>query len=242
MKIGCCGFSGSIESYAELFNTVEVQNTFYQPPLPRTLQRWRDSVPKDFEFTLKAWQLITHESNSPTYRRLKRELTEKEAADAGAFRWTPIVRQAWDTTVECAQALSAKRILFQCPASFKPTPDNVRRMRNFFRKLERGEFKLYWEPRGKAWTDDPSLCKSLCDELNLFHAVDPFVSETQTPRHAYFRLHGKTGWRYVYSNEELQQLRAISEKIGKSSYVFFNNITMRKDAAAFKSILSGLNS
>ncbi|KGN41169.1 hypothetical protein N801_08795 [Knoellia aerolata DSM 18566] len=27
-------------------------------------------VPADFEFTMKAWQVITHESNSPTYRRM----------------------------------------------------------------------------------------------------------------------------------------------------------------------------
>jgi uncharacterized protein YecE (DUF72 family) len=66
LRIGCCGFPLSLSRYAKIFRVVEVQQTFYQPPLTRTLERGRARVPSEFEFTLKAWQLITHEATSPT--------------------------------------------------------------------------------------------------------------------------------------------------------------------------------
>src|SRR5439155_12277308 len=76
--------------YAALFRIVEVQQTFYQPPRIATLE---------------AWQLITHEATSATYRRLKRELQPSERPQCGAFRLTPIVREAWETTRAAAAAL-----------------------------------------------------------------------------------------------------------------------------------------
>src|SRR5215211_4148447 len=121
VKVGCCGFRMAMAEYVAHFQVVEVQQTFYQPPQVQTLERWRAEAPKDFEFTLKAWMLITHEARSPTYRRLKRELTEEEREQCGSFRPTPMVREAWDVTLACARALKARRVLFQCPASFRPT-------------------------------------------------------------------------------------------------------------------------
>ena len=50
----------SVREYFETFPLVEVQQTFYEPPAPRTLLRWREQAPDSFEFTMKAWQLITH--------------------------------------------------------------------------------------------------------------------------------------------------------------------------------------
>jgi uncharacterized protein YecE (DUF72 family) len=64
IKIGTCGFRATKEEYARQLRAVEVQHTFYQPPQIKTLERWRTSVPDDFEFALKAWQLITHAAKS----------------------------------------------------------------------------------------------------------------------------------------------------------------------------------
>ncbi|MCA1590517.1 MAG: DUF72 domain-containing protein, partial [Acidobacteria bacterium] len=87
LRIGNCGFGRTKKNdYAEGLNAVEIQHTFYNPPQIKTLEKWRREMPDDFEFTLKAWQMITHEAPSPTYRRLKRALTEQEAIEAGAFR------------------------------------------------------------------------------------------------------------------------------------------------------------
>ena len=232
VRIGCSGFRSSRESYYELLDSVEVQHTFYQPPQVSTLARWREEAPRGFEFTVKAWQLITHTSSSPTYRRLKRKLTDEEREGAGSFRPSGIVREAWEVTRECAKALGARAVLFQCPASFRPNSENVENMRAFFRAAERGRLAFCWEPRGD-WPR--ALVKELCDELDLWHVVDPFKERPLTPRRCYFRLHGRRGWRYKYETDELEELYTMLPKRARS-YVFFNNVEMLDDARRFKEI------
>src|SRR5262245_49104991 len=46
--------------YAEHFDTVEVNSSFYGPPTPQTTQRWVDKTPPAFEFSLKLHQQFTH--------------------------------------------------------------------------------------------------------------------------------------------------------------------------------------
>ena len=48
--------------YAERFNTVEVNYTFYRIPTPALLEGWARGTPEDFTFTLKAPRRITHDS------------------------------------------------------------------------------------------------------------------------------------------------------------------------------------
>src|SRR6185436_17410976 len=148
VKIGTCGFGLTKEAYARFFRCVEIQQTFYQPPQIKTLERRREQMPADFEFILKAWQLITHAAKSPTYRRLKRKLSDREKQEAGYFRDTAIVNEAWETTVASAKALRSQTILFQCPASFTPTEEHVANMERFFCSIEREHLNLCWEPRG----------------------------------------------------------------------------------------------
>ena len=87
-----------------------------------------------------------------------------------SFRSSRIVKEAWDVTSECARALRARMVLFQCPASFLPTKANIENMRKFFRKLKRDGLSFCWEPRGE-WPRE--VVKDLCDELDLWHVVDP---------------------------------------------------------------------
>jgi uncharacterized protein YecE (DUF72 family) len=233
VKIGSCGFRSSRDSYYELLRAVEVQHTFYQPPQIKTLERWRAEAPGGFEFAVKAWQLITHQASSPTYRRLKRELTGEEKEGAGSFRPSEIVREAWEVTSACARALGARMVLFQCPASFQPTKANIGNMRKFFGRIERDGLGFGWEPRG-AWPRE--VIKDLCAELDLWHVVDPFSERTLTPERSYFRLHGRKGWRYVYEDGELEELRSMLPEKAES-YVFFNNIKMLEDALRFKEMV-----
>jgi uncharacterized protein YecE (DUF72 family) len=233
MRIGTSGFRTNKTAYAELLSCVEIQHTFYQPPQIKTLEKWRAEVPESFEFAVKAWQLITHEAKSPTYKRLKKTLTETEREEAGSFKPTAIVREAWEMTLACAKALQAKTILFQCPASFKPYTENISNLKEFFSKIKRGKLNLVWEPRGD-WND--KTIKELCDELDLWHVVDPFEKTTVTPDRRYYRLHGRGGWRYKYEEDELEELAALMPK-NKPSYVFFNNIYMTEDALKFKEII-----
>jgi len=190
-------------------------------------------MPAGFEFTLKAWQLITHEARSPTYRRLKKELSASEKAAAGGFRPSAIVHEAWKVTVACARALEARTILFQCPASFVQSKENVASLEKFFSVIDRDGLNLCWEPRGD-W--DPDLVRSLCANLALRHVVDPFVSKTVTPDTPYFRLHGRNGWRYKYETSELEELVAMVDR-KTSGYVFFNNSAMTEDALRFSELI-----
>ncbi|HXG85564.1 MAG TPA: DUF72 domain-containing protein, partial [Pyrinomonadaceae bacterium] len=215
VKIGTCGFRSTKEEYAKMFSAVEVQHTFYQPPQISTLERWRKAVPADFEFAIKAWQLITHEAKSPTFKRLKKILTETERTEAGYFKPTAIVAEAWETTLACAKALQAKTILFQCPASFKQTSENINNLEKFFASIKRGKLNFAWEPRGD-W--DGKTVKSICENLDLWHAVAPFAKITETPGKCYYRLHGRGGFRYKYEEDELAELAALLPK-NKSSYV-----------------------
>ncbi len=233
IKIGTCGFRATKEEYAKTFSAVEVQHTFYQPPQISTLERWRASVPDDFEFALKAWQLITHEAKSPTFKRLKKNLTETEREEAGYFKPTAIVKEAWETTLACAKALQAKTVLFQCPASFKPYTENIKNLEKFFASIERKKLNFAWEPRGD-W--DAKTVKSICEDLDLWHAVDPFSKPTVTPDRCYYRLHGRTGFRYKYEEDELTELAQMLPA-RKTSYVFFNNRYMSEDALLFQSLL-----
>jgi uncharacterized protein YecE (DUF72 family) len=235
-KVGCCGFRLAKVEYARRFPVVEVQETFYQPPRIATLRRWRAAVPEDFEFTLKAWQVITHDATSPTYRRLKTKFTPEELAQCGSFQSTPVVEQAWQTTRACAEALGARRVLFQCPASFRPTLAHQGQMRRFFANLKRNDLTLLWEPRGH-WPD--SLVKSLCGELDLIHVVDPFLAHTVTPHFIYFRLHGGKDFKHVYSQTQLHELLAMLPP-DKPSYVMFNNINMVEDASRFQEMAAPL--
>jgi uncharacterized protein YecE (DUF72 family) len=84
VRVGLCGWTVSQTSYVRRFPLVEVQHTFYEPPADALLARWREQVPPDFEFVIKAWQLVTHESGSPTYRRLKQPLPDSARGQVGA--------------------------------------------------------------------------------------------------------------------------------------------------------------
>ncbi|MEW6387596.1 MAG: DUF72 domain-containing protein [Thermodesulfobacteriota bacterium] len=234
IKVGCCGFPVGRKEYAAKLALVEVQQTFYQPPRWATARRWRGEVPPGFDFTLKAWQLITHEPTSPTYRRLKEPLTPEERGQAGAFRPTPLVKRAWEVTREIAVALAARVILFQCPPRFGPTPENLANLRRFFGELDRGDFTLAWEARGK-WPREEFL--ALCRELHLLPALDPFATLPGPGPRVYFRLHGRNGYRYAYTATDLQELAAFL-KDRQEAYVLFNNLSMWPDACRFSDFIA----
>ncbi|MEA3490213.1 MAG: DUF72 domain-containing protein [Candidatus Omnitrophota bacterium] len=239
LKIGCCGFPVSRKKYYEKFKTIELQQTFYSPPGLKTVKSWRDSAPAGFEFTLKALQVITHESKSPTYRKMKVKTDRARKENFGSFKPTDEVYRAWEKTDRIAAVLRAKTIVFQCPPSFGPNRVNRNNLRKFFRTIKRKKYRLVWEPRG-AWQNNE--VRRLCGELGLVHCVDPFAGGALEGDIRYFRLHGIGGYRYRYKGWDLKRLRDFCEneakKIKKKPvYVFFNNFSMMTDALRFKWIV-----
>ena len=233
IKIGCCGFPTAQHRYFETFKVLEVQKTFYEPPRMSTAKRWREKAPSGFEFTVKAWQLITHEPSSPTYRRLRREVPPEKRDRYGSFRLTPEVIGAWERTREVAEALGARIVVFQCPASFRPSDENLDRMKEFFGAIKGRKFTFAWEPRG-AW--DAQRVAGLCRELDLVHCVDPFKNEPVHGRIRYFRLHGRGGYRYSYTEEDLVALQQQCAGT-QTCYCMFNNVSMLNDALAFRALV-----
>ena len=235
VRVGLCGWTTSMSSYVRRYPLVEVQHTFYEPPNDALLERWRRDVPTRFEFTIKAWQVVTHESGSPTYRRMKRPLPEEFRGQVGAFRTTRPVLDAWTRTLACARILRATAVLLQCPRSFRPTTANVDRLRTFLTTVERpAEVRLLWEPRGE-WP--VPLLTELCRDHQVVHVVDPMATETVTPEQTYYRLHGTTGARHVHTDAELARLRDLVVD-RPTPYVLFNNLPRIGDADRFRALLS----
>ena len=230
IHVGTCGFGMRQQEYYGVFEAVEIQQTLYKPPRLATAQRWRAEAPDGFRFTMKAFPAITHGPSSPTHRR--GGLSAADRSRCGGFRDTPVVRKAWKMTLELARTLDAGLVIFQCPASFKPTDESIDNLIRFFQWAHRDRIKLGWEPRGEAWTDD--LVRMLCRELSLTHVVDPFQRTCMRPRPPYFRLHGVGGHRHRFTDDELARLADLCT--AEETYCMFNNASMGDDARRFQSM------
>ena len=242
IKVGCCGwsslrgedvgeanwkarFSHKLQLYAAHFPLVEVNSTFYRLPKPDTARRWRalaDQVDEGFEFTVKVNQVVTHRAR---------------------FRGQAAL-DAFHRTSEIARLLRARILLLQCPPSFGPSQENEAALGEFLARVDREEFTLVWEPRGK-WEEAPDRVAELCRELSLVHCTDPFKAwPAVTGELAYLRLHGappgERMYYYRYSREDLLWLKRDLERRGPPRvYVLFNNVYMCQDALAFKHLWEG---
>ena len=236
LRVGCAGFALPQSEYVARFPLVEVQQTFYQPPRPATAARWRALAPAGFVFSIKAWQLITHEVSSPTYRRLTRPIPEAARDRYGGFRPTAEVQEAWQATRAICDAVAAPIVLFQTPPAFTPTATHRARLERFFGEVDRGGRRFVWEPRG-LW-EAPDV-ESLCRKLGLVHGVDPLQQRTTTPGLAYYRLHGSGAAAGSYGELELEKIFLACEGFDEV-YVVFNNLGMAKDAGRFGALVRAL--
>jgi uncharacterized protein YecE (DUF72 family) len=223
IKVGCCGFSTSMKKYFENFTLVELNSTFYQYPRDKTVEGWHEKAPKDFEFTVKVHQDISH----------KTKLKVEEAS-----------LQAFEHMKQICKILNSKILLIQTPSSFRP--DKLEDAQKFFREAKHENTVLVWETRGPAW-ETPEAHKKLgqvLEKLDVTHVTDPFrVMPAYTGQIAYFRLHGlgEKMYYYQYTNAELQGLKKLIapyEKEGKDVYVLFNNLSMFEDGVRFMEYLA----
>jgi uncharacterized protein YecE (DUF72 family) len=227
--VGCCGFATAQRRYFHSYPILEVQRTFYQPPQLATAERWRDDAPASFVFTLKAWQLVSHEASSPTYRRLREPLSERDRSRCGGLRLNDVTRSAWERTLDIADALDGSAIVVQLPKRFRPSKTHLRRARRFFEGVSRRGKRIALELRGAEWT--PDTVRSLVSDLDLVHAVDPFVDAPVGRGLRYFRLHGRPAYNYSYrySDGDLDELETCLSGAWPN-WVLFNNDAMADDA------------
>lgn len=181
--------------YAERFDTVELNNTFYRLPNETTLQQWAERVPAGFRFSLKASRIITH------IKRLK------EVGEPTAYLY------------RVSESLGDARgpILFGLPPNMKQDLD---RLRAFLAHVPAG-VRTAIEFRHESWHDDAvfdalrehgvALCIAHTDEEET-----PFVA---TAGWGYIRLR-----REAYDIAELEEWRArISAQEWDEAFVYFKH-------------------
>ncbi|MEM5879640.1 MAG: DUF72 domain-containing protein [Candidatus Aenigmatarchaeota archaeon] len=241
IKVGCCGwgflrprdffgdeaekFKSILQAYSSLFPSVEINSTFYRIPKLTTAEKWRkeaDKINKEFEFSVKCTQLITHQ-----------------------IKFSKASVNLFNTMKEICKALKARILLFQSPASFKPSDENIKRMEDFFKSIKREKLIFVWEPRGE-WHKKPELIKKICKKFDLVECVDPFRNEPLyfgKEKIAYFRLHGFgliSMYNYSFCKHELEQLKEKVKQLEKKTeeiWVMFNNSMMYKNALEFMNLI-----
>ncbi len=232
----------SKEKYIKEFNLVEVQRIFYKMPRKQTLINWVNlakKLNKNFEFTVKAWQTITHPPTSITWRKAKLVVSKNKIDKYGGLKPTEENFEAWEKIIEACKTLNSVITVIQTPPSFRPTVENIRNMYDFLGSVKRNGLKLAFEPRGE-WVKQPEKIKKVCEELNLIHVTDLLVSKPlSTSRIIYTRLHGlgPRKYYYEYTSEDLTRLRDTVEKLDSDvTYVLFNNVKMYYSAKKFMEI------
>jgi uncharacterized protein YecE (DUF72 family) len=182
--------------YSERFKAVELNNTFYRLPKPEMIESWKSQVPKDFRFSAKASQGITH------FRRLK---------DAGV---------ATRTMLNAMSAFEDRlaAVVFRMPEDFEK---DLKRLEIFLKGLP-ADAPAVFEFRHPSWFDDEVLallrsqnrvlCVSDRDEMPANH-ID------KTADWGYVRLR-----RVNYSESDLKEwIKRIEAQKWKDTYVFFKH-------------------
>ena len=229
--------------YAEHFDTVEVNSTFYRIPSAATAASWARRTPRDFQFSLKLFQKFTHPE-------MFHETTGADPHDLGQADVDEF-RAALDPL---ASAGKLGALLAQFPASFKNEP-NTRGYLEWL--LERfSEFDVAVELRHRSWSDQPE------DTLRMLSRFGAAWTQIDEPKFRfsirqnllpnvktfyYLRLHGRNAaqwWKhdksedrynYLYSAAELKPFaEAVDEATKrdvKKAYVYANNHFSAKSVA-----------
>ncbi|MEK7388408.1 MAG: DUF72 domain-containing protein [Elusimicrobiota bacterium] len=169
IRVGCSGYPVSRDRYWRCLPFVEAETGKGLPKI-ETLAAWRADVPETGEAALQALRLITHGPEDRGFPLSGRRLAKNRQSLCGAFRETLEVHEAWMSTKAAAEALGARIVIFDSPASFQPGSDRLRDIYRFFKKITRGRLTFVWQPRGIEWD---SLVDKVCADLGLIRGFDP---------------------------------------------------------------------
>lgn len=217
--IGCSGFSNKdwkgffypdnlsskdyLTFYAENFNSVEINSTFYRKPTTKTLLSWYEQTPAHFLFFIKIPQTITHINQ---LKNVRQEISE--------------------FCKHISHSLKEKLggFLFQFPPSFICDKININNILNSLNP----RFMNVVEFRHKSWWNE-SVYEVLKEQSIIFCGAsipkevpdDVIINHPDT---LYYRLHGKPIlFKSEYSAEELQALADKIKTSDRNAFVFFNN-------------------
>jgi uncharacterized protein YecE (DUF72 family) len=214
--------------YAEHFDTVEINTTFYGQPKAAVAHTWADRTPAGFDFSLKLYRALTH-AETPGVPSL-----DLKAIDDYRRGIEPL-----------ASAAKIGALLAQFPPSFKQTSasqEYLDALLNGFR-----DYPVAVELRHRSWSDDFGATLSLLNSHNaaLTQIDEPkfkvSIRQNQLPNISgfyYMRLHGRNAekwWKhdksedrynYLYSADELTPIAetaGAARRLVKKFYLYFNN-------------------
>ena len=186
-----------LERYAELFDTVEINSSFYRPHRPATYARWAQSVPDDFRFSAKLPRTISHR------RRLKECAAELDAFLAGV---TELGGKLGVLLLQLSPTLAFDAAVADC----------------FFTDLrERHAGAVACEPRHASWFAPEaerllrafSIARAGADPARVPRAAVPGGDH----RIEYLRLHGSP--RMYYDAYDAAALRRVARRLSRSTEV-----------------------
>jgi uncharacterized protein YecE (DUF72 family) len=217
IRIGCSGWnyddwrgrlypsSGSsgkwLSIYAEHFDTVEVNATFYRLPRKQAVERWAASTPDDFCFAVKGSRYLTH------VRRLR-------GPAEGIARFESRIRPLRD-----AEKLGP--MLWQLPGNFKRDDERLER---FLSRLPSGRHAF--EFRHPSWLAD-DVYSQLRDNDVALVVADRGPGRPpewiETTDWSYVRFHHGRGRHGNYSPRELREWADRLDNASGDVYAYFNN-------------------
>lgn len=219
--------------YAERFNVVEVNSTFYGQPRANVALGWARRTPADFEFTIKLYQKFTHPG-------MTTDATAISPADVDAFKGgiDPL-----------AAAGKLGPILAQFPSSFHRTPEAVAYLEWLLRTF--ADYSLAVELRHASWSDARAETRAVLraahaawvqiDEPKFNSSIRQDLSSEATAPSSdifYLRLHGRNAaqwwehgqaedrYNYYYSVKELEPIAEQARRAGQAArkaYLLLNN-------------------
>jgi uncharacterized protein YecE (DUF72 family) len=193
-----------LEWYLRDFDSVELNNTFYQLPKESSFDAWRESVPADFRFAVKGSRFITH-------------MIKLKDAARGLNNFLPR-----------AERLGRRLgpILWQLPPGWKV---NVERLEEFLSLLPR-KHRYAFELRNETWMTDAvfEVLRKYDAAFCVYELAGYHSPMELTANWTYIRLHGPTADKYQgsYSSRQLESwAKRIEGWRGKldAVYVYFDN-------------------
>jgi uncharacterized protein YecE (DUF72 family) len=222
--------------YAQYFDAVEINSSFYRPPSPYAAKAWASKVPDDFRFTVKLWQKFTHPRmfEEATGRAALVDPTDFEVFSEGL---APL-----------ADAGKLGVLLAQFPTSFKPDAETLEYLEDLVRQLRGAGFPLAVELRHRDWTasEEAQPIRTFMEREGVAWVMIDEPRFKTSIRHvpltstslAYFRFHGRNyqnWWRHAESEDRYNYLytpgeqREIAQDVleiagrTRETYAFYNN-------------------
>ncbi len=231
--------------YAQHFEMVEVNSTFYSVPDPRMVERWIHSTPDDFTFDVKLHQLLSRHSTAA--KLLPTALQRRAEVDAkGKVVLTPEIEEA--VAREILRGVELLRgagkmgaLLLQLSPAFSPRKHQLAELAPLLELL--GEHAVAVEFRNRNWAQGKRLQEMIAflrahsatlvsvdtPTADHFTIMPPEIDEITNPQLAYLRLHGRdarayttgktvaTRFNYDYSDEEIEEVAKRSKKLAKQA-------------------------